>query len=334
MTREKVLDIRNLSTEFFTQDGTVRAVDDVSLHVNQGEIVGLVGESGCGKSTTILSIMRLLPKAGRIASGQVLLNGLDLAQLSEDNMRRKRGSEVAMIFQDSLAALDPTMRVGKQMIEPLMVHRGMGRNEAMKEAAHLLGRVGIPAPRERLASYPHEFSGGMRQRVMIAIALSCNPSLLLADEPTTALDVTIQRQILDLMNGLRTEINAGVVIVTHDVGVVAETCDRVIVMYAGRIVESGNTQDVFESPLHPYTKGLLGSSLDLHSSREAELTAVPGLPPDLIKVPPGCPFWPRCSEEIANCREVMPELVELAPDHLCACHVAAASAGGVSDGDE
>jgi oligopeptide transport system ATP-binding protein len=275
--------------------------------------------------------MRLLPKAGRIAEGHVFLNGVDLAALPEEKMRQKRGAEVAMIFQDSLAALDPTMRIGKQMIEPLLVHRGLTKSAAMREAAELLGRVGIPSPRERLASYPHEFSGGMRQRVMIAIALSCNPSLLLADEPTTAVDVTIQRQILDLMNTLKTQMNAGVVIVTHDVGVVAETCDRVIVMYAGRIVESGATEEVFTTPLHPYTTGLLGSSLDLQSNREDPLNAVPGLPPDLINVPPGCPFWPRCSEEIEECRVDDPALLELKPGHYCACHVAAGEHAAAGD---
>ena len=320
---EKVLEVRNLDTKFYTQDGVVSAVDDVSLDVLRGEIVGLVGESGCGKSTAIMSIMRLLPKTGRITSGSILLNGTDLVTLPEPQMRMKRGSEVAMIFQDALAALDPTMRIGRQLSEPYLVHLGLSPAEAKKEAIELLAKVGIPSPRERIGAYPHEFSGGMRQRVMIAMALACNPSLLLADEPTTALDVTIQRQILDLMIKLKDEMNAGIVIVTHDVGVVAETCDRVVVMYAGRIVESGPTESVFTNPVHPYTRGLLGSTLNLDTIRADGLRSIKGLPPDMIELPPGCYFWPRCSSMIEECRERKPELVEIEPGHFCACPVCA-----------
>ena len=325
---QKVLQVENLRTQFFTQDGVVNAVDGVSLDVHRGEMVGIVGESGCGKSTLSLSIMRLLPKAGRITGGRILLNGTDLATLSENRMRTKRGSEVAMIFQDSLASLDPTMRIGKQLIEPLMIHQGMSKQKAMNEAVRLLDKVGIPAPKERLRAFAHEFSGGMRQRVMIAMALSCDPSLLLADEPTTALDVTIQRQILDLMARLKHELDAGIIIVTHDVGVVAETCDRVVVMYAGKVVETGPTETVFTKPVHPYTRGLLASSLDLTSDRTQPLAAVAGLPPDLIELPPGCYFWPRCGRARPECREKAPELVEYAPGHYYACHCEAEVGNG------
>ncbi len=316
---DTVLQVTDLSTRFSTNDGEVYAVDKVSFTVRRGEMVGLVGESGCGKTTTALSIIRLLPKAGRIAGGSITVNGTDLVRLPENQMRRKRGSEVAMIFQDALSALDPTMRVGEQLCEPLRAHLGMSRPQAMEEAVRLLGLVGIPSPRERLRDYSFQFSGGMRQRVMIAMALSCNPSLLLADEPTTALDVTIQRQILGLMKRLKHESNAGVILVTHDVGVVAEVCDRVVVMYAGRIVESGPTERVFRNPQHPYTIGLLSSSLDFTTDRTGILNTIPGLPPDLVELPPGCFFWPRCKEANDRCKQASPQLLETEPQHRCAC---------------
>jgi len=316
---DKVIQVQSLQTRFFTQDGAVAAVEGLSFDVVSGEMIGLVGESGCGKSTAALSILRLLPPQGRIVGGEIILNGRDIVPLSNSQMRTVRGAEVAMIFQDSLAALDPTMKVGAQLMEPLQIHRGMSGQDARKVAAELLAKVGIPAPEERLESYPHQFSGGMRQRAMIAIALSCNPRLLIADEPTTALDVTVQKQILQLMLRLRDETGAGVVIITHDVGVVAETCDRVVVMYAGREVESGLTREVFVAPAHPYTIGLLGSTLDLNRDRKASLQAIPGLPPTLINLPPGCPFWPRCARQTEICHAQTPVLEAVGAGHEAAC---------------
>jgi oligopeptide transport system ATP-binding protein len=320
---EKVLQVVDLKTQFFTQDGIVAAVDGVAFNVPAGEMVGLVGESGCGKSTIALSVMRLLPPQGRIVAGQILLDGQDVATLSKHQVRVLRGPQMAMIFQDSLAALNPTLKVGRQLMEPLQIHLGMSASQARTRAVELLQRVGIPSPKQRLDSYAHEFSGGMRQRVMIAIALSCNPKLLIADEPTTALDVTVQSQILDLMLRLREETGAGVVIITHDVGVVAETCDRVVVMYAGRIAESGPTEEVFLRPQHPYTRGLLGSTLDLARDRTQPLPTIPGLPPDLINLPPGCPFWPRCPQHMGVCENETPHIVTVADGHEAACWLVA-----------
>jgi oligopeptide/dipeptide ABC transporter ATP-binding protein len=309
----------DLKTRFYTQDGVVLAVDGLSLEVAGGETVGLVGESGCGKSTAALSFMRLVPKPGKIVGGQIVLDGEDIVPLSQGEMRRLRGPKVAMIFQDALAALDPTMKIGTQLVGPLKIHLGMSSQAARERAVELLARVGIPSPASRLNEYPHQFSGGMRQRVMIAIALSCNPMLLLADEPTTALDVTIQRQILDLILVLRDETGAGVILITHDVGVVAETCDRVVVMYAGRVAEAGPTEAVFLHARHPYTQGLLGSVLELSHERGKPLPAVPGLPPELIDLPPGCLFWPRCSYAMDVCKERAPVPTVVGNRHAAAC---------------
>lgn len=316
---EKVLQVNNLKTQFFTHDGLVSAVDGVSFDVAAGEMIGLVGESGCGKSTIALSIMRLLPPQGKITAGQIILNGQNIETLSEQQIRKMRGPEMAMIFQDSLAALNPTLKVGKQVMEPLQTHMGMSSRQARKKAIELLDRVGIPAPEKRLDAYAHEFSGGMRQRVMIAIALSCDPKLLIADEPTTALDVTVQTQILELMEKLRDETGASLVFITHDVGVVAETCDRVVVMYAGKVVEAGPTQEVFQRPRHYYTIGLLGSTLNLERDRHTPLDAVKGTPPDLIDLPPGCAFWPRCSHADEICRQKTPPLDIVGEGHQAAC---------------
>ncbi len=290
------------------RDGTVTALDGLSLQVMPGEIVGLVGESGCGKSTAALSFMRLIPRPGRITAGEIMVEGCDILKLGEPAMRKLRGPSIAMIFQDALTALDPTMPVGKQIAEPLRLHKGLSAAEARARTIALLGQVGIPDPENRYGQYAHEFSGGMRQRAMIAVALSCGPRLLLADEPTTALDVTVQRQILRLIRQLRDTLGAAVVFITHDVGVVAELCARVIVMYAGRVVESGPTRNVFTAPAHPYTAGLLGSTLELTGDRTLPLNAIPGLPPQLIDLPAGCAFAPRCSRVMPQCRVERPAL--------------------------
>lgn len=319
MMTDKVLQVINLKTQFFTHDGMVAAVDGVTFDVAAREMIGLVGESGCGKSTIALSIMRLLPPQGKIVDGQIILDGQDVVSLNMRQVQAMRGPKMAMVFQDSLAALDPTQKVGEQLMEPLKIHLGMSTNDARKHAVELLDRVGIPAPETQLDAYAHEFSGGMRQRAMIAIALSCDPNLLIADEPTTALDVTVQTQILDLMMKLRDETGAGVIIITHDVGVVAQTCDRVVVMYAGRVAETGPTEEIFKRPRHFYTVGLLNSTLDLERDRTSLLEAIPGLPPDLIDLPPGCPFWPRCPQNSAICRQETPTLEMVGQEHLVAC---------------
>ena len=316
---EKVLEVKELHTQFFTHDGIINAVDGLSFDVHAGEMVGIVGESGCGKSTAALSIIRLLPGQGKIVGGEILVAGTDMVPLNESQVRSMRGPVVSMIFQDSLAALNPTLKVGKQIMEPLQLHLGMSSDQARKRALELLELVGIPSPEERMNAYAHEFSGGMRQRVMIAVALSCNPKLLIADEPTTALDVTIQRQILDLMLKLRKETGAGIILITHDVGVVSETCDRVVVMYAGREVESGPTHQVFQHARHPYTIGLLNSSLDLQSDRDKDLETIPGLPPDLFNLPTGCPFWLRCRWQTDQCQEQIPSLETVGEDQVAAC---------------
>ncbi|MCU0509607.1 MAG: ABC transporter ATP-binding protein [Anaerolineae bacterium] len=318
-----VLDVRDLQVQYPTREGIVTALDGLSMQVKAGEIVGLVGESGCGKSTAALSFMRLLPKPGRIAAGSITLDGRDILKLSEREMRGLRGPSVAMIFQDALTALDPTMPVGKQIAEPLRLHKGLSGGAARARAIELLGQVGIPDPERRFGQYSHEFSGGMRQRAMIAVALSCGPRLLIADEPTTALDVTVQRQILRLIRELRDTSGAAVVYITHDVGVVAELCARVIVMYAGRAVETGPTQRVFTAPAHPYTAGLLGSTLELTGDRSLPLNAIPGLPPELIDLPAGCAFAPRCPLAVRQCQEARPALEAAgdghAVDHQVAC---------------
>jgi oligopeptide transport system ATP-binding protein len=320
-----VLEIKDLKTQYFTQEGVVAAIDGLSLTVAPSQIVGLVGESGCGKSTAALSIMRLLPPLARITAGEIVLDGTNVVTLSSAEMRGRRGPVAAMIFQDALAALDPTMKIGPQIQEALMLHLGLPRTEAARRTVELLASVGIPGPEKRVHQYPHQFSGGMRQRVMIAMALACNPRLLLADEPTTALDVTVQHQILDLMLSLRDQTGAGIILITHDVGVVAETCDTVVVMYAGREAESGPTQAVFTSPRHPYTIGLLGSTLELGRDKSKPLRAVPGLPPDLIEVPPGCLFWPRCERHTEICKTEQPPLEPVGDGgafigHRAACH--------------
>ena len=316
---EPLLRIEGLVTRFHGDGPAVTAVDSIDLEVKAGEIFGLVGELGCGKSATCRSVIRLFGgAAAEIAGGRIQFEGDDLARLDERAMEDLRGSRIAMIFQDPMAALNPTMRIGTQIAEGLVRHRGLGRRQALKEAIALLGSVGVTSPAERLDSYPHQFSGGMRQRVLIAIALACRPRLLIADEPTTALDVTIQDQILKLILRLRRDTGMGVLLVTHDLGVVAQTCDRVAVMYAGKIVESGDTAQLFRRPAHPYTQALL-DALPAHTARGSKLRPIGGEPPNLASPPAGCRFHPRCPHAIEICRERLPQLEPAEPGHLAAC---------------
>jgi len=314
-----LLSIRDLQTHFRTEDGVVKAVDGVSFDLAEGETLGIVGESGSGKSVTCLSLLRLVPSPPAFfPGGEVRFDDRDLLKLSEAEMEKIRGDKIAMIFQDPMTSLNPYLTVERQLTEVLEVHRDLSRAEARSLCIEMLGKVGIPSPDKRIDQYPHEYSGGMRQRVMIAMALLCNPRLLIADEPTTALDVTIQAQILELISELKRDLNMGVILITHDLGVVAGTTDRIAVMYAGRIVEYGQTDDVFENPRHPYTRGLLQSVPRL-DQQDAELTAIPGLPPDLSALPGGCPFHPRC--ELANdrCRSDYPDVVNFQHGHWAAC---------------
>jgi oligopeptide transport system ATP-binding protein len=315
-----LLEVRNLETHFHTQDGVVKAVNGVSFHVNRGETLGIVGESGCGKSVTSLSVMRLIPSPpGRIAGGQILFDGEDLLRLSEQEMRAIRGNRIAMIFQDPMTSLNPVLTVGRQITESLELHLKLSKREASNRAAELLHMVGIPSAAKRLDNYPHQFSGGMRQRVMIAMALSCNPELLIADEPTTALDVTIQAQILELINRLREELETAVIMITHDLGVVAGMTDRVTVMYAGRVVEEGPTREIFANPRMPYTIGLLRSIPRLDEERGRKLNPIRGLPPSLVNLPQICPFSPRCDYVQERCLTVQPDLRAVDHDHRAAC---------------
>jgi len=320
-----LLDVRNLQTHFLTRGGVVRAVDAVSWDVQEGETVALVGESGCGKSVTALSIMRLVAQpAGRIAGGEVLFKGRDLLKLSEEEMRHVRGREIGMVFQEPMTSLNPVLTIGRQLTEGLEIHLGMSTAQARTRAVELLSLVGIPDPARRLPQYPHQFSGGMRQRMMIAMALACNPSLVLADEPTTALDVTIQAQILELMKDLSRRLGVAMLIITHNLGVVARYADRVNVMYAGRIIERGTAHDISHSPRHPATLGLLRSVPRLDEPRRARLAPIEGQPPDLTRLPPGCAFAPRCAFRVERCARDVPPLAPIgAPGHVSACWEAA-----------
>ena len=314
-----LLEVDDLRTYFFTREGAVQAVDGVSFQVEKGRTLGIVGESGCGKSVTALSIMGLIPKPpARIVSGSVGFGGRDLTTLSERELEDVRGHQISMIFQDPMTSLNPTLRIGTQITETIRRHLGMSKDEARKRAVELLEEVGIPKAAERLDDYPHQFSGGMRQRVMIAIALSCNPQLLIADEPTTALDVTIQAQILDLLERLREEHEMAMIIITHDMGVVAEAADEIAVMYAGQIVERASSFDLFGSPEHPYTEALLGAlpQLEGEGIRDGRLTAIPGRPPDLVDPPEGCRFAERCPyREQDSCASEPQELRQVRPGH-------------------
>jgi oligopeptide/dipeptide ABC transporter ATP-binding protein len=319
--QENILEVRGLSTHFFTRAGTVRAVEDVSFTVPRGSTLALVGESGSGKSVTSLSIMRLIQQPGKTVSGEILFNGRDLLKLSEREMRRLRGSEIAMIFQDPMTSLNPVYTVGDQIAEAIMLHEKLPRKRAWAKAVEMMERVKIPDGERRAKDYPYQLSGGMRQRVMIAMALSCNPELLIADEPTTALDVTIQAEILELLRGLRKEFDLSVLLITHDLGVVAETADRVAVMYAGRIVEDAGVRDIFNSPKHPYTEGLLRSvpRLTEEGLRMRRLETIEGTVPSLLALPPGCKFAPRCSYVIEECTKGEIPLLDASPDRKSRC---------------
>jgi oligopeptide transport system ATP-binding protein len=315
-----VLEVRSLKTQFKTQDGVVKAVDDVSFYVMPGETLGVVGESGCGKSMTGLSIMRLIPSPpGKIVAGEIFFNGDDILRMSDEQVRAIRGNDIAMIFQDPMTSLNPVLTINRQISEALQLHMGMNKGQARGRTIELLKMVGIPNAEERVDQYPHQFSGGMRQRVMIAMALSCNPKLLIADEPTTALDVTIQAQILDLMRTLQMERDTGVILVTHSMGVVAGMADRIQVMYAGHIVETASTEEIFANPRHPYTVGLLKSIPRLDATRKEKLEPIRGLPPDLIDLPDMCPFVPRCNYAREKCEQKNPPLLEVNPGHWSAC---------------
>jgi len=316
----KLLEVKNLQTQFLTSAGVVRAVDGVSYDIDEGETVALVGESGCGKSVSALSIMRLVAEpAGRIVSGEIVFKGRDLLKLSEEEMRDVRGRDIAMIFQEPMTSLNPVLTIGRQLTEGLEIHLGMDQAAATARAVELLGLVGIPDPARRLAQYPHQFSGGMRQRMMVAMALACNPPLILADEPTTALDVTIQAQILELLQDLSRRLGVAMLIITHNLGVVARYADRVNVMYAGRVIERGTAADIYADPRHPYTLGLLRSVPRLDEPIRAKLDPIGGQPPDLTRLPPGCAFAPRCAYRVDRCSEVPPLAAIGAPGHMSAC---------------
>jgi oligopeptide transport system ATP-binding protein len=317
-----LLEVSGLKTQFFTQDGVVHAVNGISYELNEGETLGLVGESGCGKSVSVMSLMRLIPMPpGKIVGGEALFEGRDLMKISDDEMRSVRGNKIAMIFQDPMTSLNPVLTIGQQVSEALELHLGMSKSEGRRRTVELLEMVGIPLAADRIDDYPHQFSGGMRQRVMIAMGLSCNPQLLIADEPTTALDVTIQAQIVDLVKKLRDEIGMSIIWITHDLGVVAGIADRVAVMYAGFIVEEAPVKELYGDPRHPYTLGLLGSLPRLDAERGRRLTSIEGLPPDLIALPQGCPFYERCNYRIDKCKTENPLLEFVAPHHKMACWV-------------
>ena len=317
-----LLEANGLTTQFFTQDGVVRAVNGISFHVEEGETLGIVGESGCGKSVTVLSVMRLIPQPpGRIVAGEVLFQEQDLLELPDNEMRQIRGNHIAMIFQDPMTSLNPVLTIGRQIGEALELHLHMKKDEARKRSAELLEMVGIPEAEDRLDDYPHQFSGGMRQRAMIAMGLACNPQLLIADEPTTALDVTIQAQIVELVKRLRDEVGMAIIWITHDLGVIAGLADRMMVMYAGFIVEEAMVKDLYADPRHPYTIGLLGSLPRLDEIRDEKLTSIEGLPPDLIALPEGCPFEARCVYALEKCKTERPVLEPVGPRHNIACWV-------------
>lgn len=314
-----LLEIKNLKTYFYTDDGVVKAVDDISFKVREAETVGIVGESGCGKSISAMSVLKLIPcPPGKIEGGEVLFEGRDLLKLSEDAMRSIRGNRISMIFQEPMTSLNPVFTIGDQISETIILHQKLSKKEAEYRAVEMLKLVGIPRAEKIFNSYPHELSGGMRQRAMIAIAISCNPKLLIADEPTTALDVTIQAQILDIMRGLKEKLNSSIMLITHDLGVVAEMCDYVIVMYAGKLIEEANVFELFKNPLHPYTVGLLDSKPVISQDRE-RLNCIQGQVPNPLEMPVGCYFHPRCSRAMEICKQKQPEVREIKDGHKVAC---------------
>jgi len=317
----KLLEVEDLATYFYTPEGVVKAVDGITYDLEEGEILALVGESGCGKSVSALSIMRLIANPGKNVRGSVIFNGQDLLALSEPEMRRIRGNDISMIFQEPMTSLNPVLTIGKQLTEAIALHLGYDKKQSEDRAGDLLELVGIPEGRGRLVDYPHQFSGGMRQRVMIAMALSCNPKMLIADEPTTALDVTIQAQILELVQRLGKDLGTAVLIITHNLGVVARYADRVNVMYAGRIIERGTATEIYGNPRHPYTIGLLKSVPRLDEERKELLEPIEGLPPDLIFLPDGCAFRERCKYAIDRCATEIPPLIEVSDAHTAACFV-------------
>ena len=321
---EALLELRDLKTHFHTPDGVVKAVDGVTYSLKAGETLGVVGESGCGKSVTALSILRLIPEPpGRITGDGIIFEGRDLTKLETKELRQIRGNEISMIFQEPMTSLNPVFTIGFQIAEAVMLHQELGKKDAFDKATEMLDLVGIPLPRQRLKEYPHQLSGGMRQRVMIAMALSCNPRILLADEPTTALDVTIQAQILDLMFKLKDDFGTAIIMITHDLGLIAETCQRVVVMYAGKIVEEAPVEEIFANPMHPYTIGLLNSIPKLRTSadqkEQGRLQEIPGIVPSLHRLPTGCTFNPRCPEVFGMCAENEPELKEVSSGHFVRC---------------
>jgi peptide/nickel transport system ATP-binding protein len=322
-----LVDIQNLRTWFYTDEGVVRAVDDVSLTIPRGKTLGLVGESGCGKSVTALSVMRLVSSPGRIAGGKIVMHGngspVVLSEIPEPEMRRIRGEKISMIFQEPMTSLNPVFTIGDQIGEAIRLHQGVNKAEARRRAIEMLHKVRIPAPEKRVDEYPHQFSGGMRQRAMIAMALSCNPQLLIADEPTTALDVTIQAQILDLLRSLQRELGMSILIITHDLGIVAELADDVAVMYASKVVEYAPVKELFANPLHPYTVGLFQSRPEAGKSRDQKLRTIPGMVPSPLHFPAGCKFHPRCPyNDQVRCVTEEPELREITPGHFARCHYA------------
>ncbi|WP_459479585.1 ABC transporter ATP-binding protein [Clostridium saccharoperbutylacetonicum] len=316
---EKLLEVKNLETSFKTSAGEVHAVRGVSFDLEKGEALGIVGESGCGKSVTMMSIMRLLADNGRLAGGEIVFNGKDISNVKESEMETIRGNDIGMIFQDPMTSLNPVYTIGDQLMEPLLKHRKISKAEARKEAINMLGLVGIPSPEKRMKQYPHEFSGGMRQRAMIAMSLICAPKLIIADEPTTALDVTIQAQILDLMKDLKQKLDTAIILITHDLGVVADVCTKINVMYGGIIVETGTTEDIFYRGKHPYTWGLLRSVPNPKEDVKEKLIPIEGQPPDLLNPPVGCPFAARCDYAMKVCLQKQPPLFEVGEKHHTAC---------------
>ena len=334
-----MLEVNHLTTEFKTENGIVRAVRDVSLHVEKGEVLGIVGESGSGKSQTMFSVMGLLARNGKVSEGSIKIDGEEISPAVitdskeyESKMDRIRGNDMAMIFQDPMTFLNPVLRIQTQLIEPIINHNpGISKKEAIERAIELMRKVGIPSPETRIRQYPFQFSGGMRQRIIIAIALACDPKLIIADEPTTALDVTIQAQVLELISNLKDEIDSSIIMITHDLGVVASICDRIAIMYGGKIVEQGTTDEIFYDPKHPYTKGLLSCISNPEELERKELHPIPGSPPDLLNIADNCPFADRCENAMKVCKMAMPEMKQFSDTHICSCwlnHPMAQGKGG------